>query len=66
MDYYSRKGPEKSKARAYYYLGIAYYYQKNYDKAILEFTKAEKVAEKCDSLYWWMTKSALAVTYGAT
>lgn len=66
VDYYSRKGPEKSKARAYYYLGIAYYYQKNYDKAILEFTKAEKVAEMCDSLYWGMTKSAQAVTYDAT
>lgn len=66
VDYYSRKGPEKSKARAYYYLGIAYYYQKNYDKAILEFTKAEKVAEMCDSLYWGMTKSAQAVSYGAT
>lgn len=66
VDYYSRKGPEKSKARAYYYLGIAYYYQKDYDKAILEFTKAEKVAEKCDSLYWGMTKSAQAVSYGAT
>ena len=38
VDYYSRKGPEKSKPRAYYYLGLAYYYQKDYDKAILEFT----------------------------
>ena len=66
VDYYSRKGPEKSKARAYYYLGIAYYYQKNYDKAILEFTKAEKVAEECDTLYWGMTKSIQARAYSAT
>lgn len=66
VDYYSRKGPEKSKARAYYYLGIAYYYQKNYDKAILEFTKAEKVAEECDSLYWGMTKDAQGHTYDIT
>lgn len=66
VDYYSRKGPEKSKARAYYYLGLAYYYQKDYDKAILEFTKAEKVAEECDSLYWGMTKSAQAGAYSAT
>ena len=66
VDYYSRKGPEKSKARAYYYLGIAYYYQNNYDKAILEFTKAEKVAEECDSLYWGMTKDAQGHTYDIT
>lgn len=66
VDYYSRKGPEKSKARAYYYLGIAYYYQKNYDKAILEFTKAEKVAEKCDSLYLGMIYTAMSYTYNNT
>lgn len=66
VDYYSRKGPEKSKARAYYYLGLAYYYQKDYDKAILEFTKAEKVAEECDSLYWGMTKDAQGHTYDIT
>ena len=66
VDYYSRKGPAKNKARAYYYLGIAYYYQNNYDKAILEFTKAEKVAEECDTLYWGMTKSIQARAYSAT
>ena len=66
VDYYSRRGPEKSKARAYYYLGLAYYYQQNYDKAILEFTKAEEVAETCDSLYWGMTKSIQANIYHTT
>lgn len=66
VDYYSRRGPEKSKARAYYYLGLAYYYQQNYDKAILEFTKAEEVAETCDSLYLGMTKSIQARAYSAT
>ena len=66
VDYYSRRGPGKSKARAYYYLGLAYYYQQNYDKAILEFTKAEEVAETCDSLYWGMTKSIQADTYNRT
>ena len=65
VDYYSRRGPEKSKARAYYYLGLAYYYQQNYDKAILEFTKAEEVAETCDSLYWGMTKIAQADAYNS-
>lgn len=66
VDYYSRRGPEKSKARAYYYLGLAYYYQQNYDKAILEFTKAEEVAETCDSLYWGMTKDIQGHTYDMT
>lgn len=66
VDYYSRRGPEKSKARAYYYLGLAYYYQQNYDKAILEFTKAEEVAETCDSLYWGMTKDVQGHTYDMT
>lgn len=66
VDYYSRRGPEKRKARAYYYLGLAYYYQQNYDKAILEFTRAEEVAETCDSLYWGMTKSLQAGAYSAT
>ncbi len=65
VDYYSLRGPEKSKVRAYYYLGLAYYYQQNYDKAILEFTKAEEVAETCDSLYWGMTKIAQADAYNS-
>ena len=56
LSYYSRKGPEKYEARALYYLGLSYYYSGDYNKAILEFTKAEKVAEKSDSLYWGFTK----------
>ena len=66
VDYYSRKGPMKYRARAYYYLGLAYYYQQDYDRAILEFTKAEKVAEVSDSLYWGMTKSIQARVYNRT
>lgn len=66
VDYYSRKGVNKNKARAYYYLGLAYFYQQDYDKAILEFTKAEKVAELCDSLYWGMTKDIQGHAYGMT
>ena len=49
--YYSRKGPEKYEARSLYYLGLSYYYAQDYKKAILEFTKAENVAERSDSLY---------------
>lgn len=63
VDYYSKKGPEKYEARALYYLGLSYYYKGEYDKAILEFTKAEKVAERSDSLYLGFVKVAQADTY---
>lgn len=66
VNYYSRKGPMKYRARAYYYLGLAYYYQQDYDRAILEFTKAENAAEVSDSLYWGMTKSIQGHSYYET
>lgn len=66
VDYYSKHGLEKYKARSFYYLGIAYYYQKNYAKAILEFTKAEQAAIKSDSLYLGMSLLAQADAYSHT
>ena len=45
VDYFSKHGPAKYEARSLYYLGLAYYYQGEYNKAIVELTKAEKVAE---------------------
>lgn len=66
LSYYSRKGPEKYEARAQYYLGLSFYYAGDYNKAILEFTKAEKIAERSDSLYWGFVKVAQADTYGKT
>lgn len=63
VDYYSRHGSQKHYARSLYYLGLAYYYQEEYTKAIIEFTKAEKVAVTCDSLYLGFTKVAQADTY---
>lgn len=63
LSYYSRKGLEKKEARARYYLGLSYYYALDYNKAILEFTKAEAVAEKSDSLYLGMTKIMQARTH---
>ena len=66
VDYYSKHGPEKYKARSLYYLGLSYYYKGEYDKAILEFTKAEEVAERADSLYLGMTKLKQADTYACT
>ena len=66
VDYFSRKGPKKYEARALYYLGVAYYYKGDFNKAILEFTKAENVSKLCDSLYWGMTMIKQADTYGRT
>ena len=66
VEYYSKKGPEKYKARALYYLGISYYYAQEYDKAILEFTKAEKVAERCDSLFLGLIYLVQSDTYSMT
>lgn len=66
VDYYSRKGPDKYEARALYYLGVAYYYQGAYNKAILEFTRAEKLASECDSLYCGLVKLMQSNAYNAT
>ena len=66
VDYFSKYGPEKYEARSLYYLGLAYYYQEEYSKAILEFTKAEKVAERSDSLYLGFIKVAQSDTYTKT
>lgn len=66
VKYFSRKGPEKYYARSLYYLGLSYYYARDYKNAILKFTKAEKVAEKSDSLYWAMTKAMQSDIYSAT
>ncbi len=66
VDYYSRKGPKKYEARALYYLGVAYYYQGAYNKSILEFTRAEKIASECDSLYCGLVKLMQSNAYNAT
>ena len=66
VDYYSEHGPEKYHARSLYYLGLAYYYQEEYNKAIVEFTKAEKVAERVDSLYLAMVKVKNSDAYRKT
>lgn len=66
VDFYQKRGPMKNYARALYYLGVAYFNQKEYDKAILEYSKAEMVAEKCDSLYLGMTYASMSYTYNQT
>lgn len=66
VNYYQKRGPKSSRARALYYLGKSYYYNQEYDKAILEFSKAERVAVGCDSLYLGMIKTAKAGVYNKT
>ena len=63
VDYYSKRGDRKYYARALYYLGVAYYNQGEYNKAIVIYTKAEKMAEGVDSQYFALVKCALADTY---
>ena len=66
VDYYQKRGTKSKRARALYYLGKSYYYNQEYDKAILEFSKAERVAVGCDSLYLGMIKTAKAGVYNKT
>ena len=63
VNYYQKRGPRKNYARALYYLALSYYYDKQYDKSIIELAKAEPVAEKNDSLYWGFTKVLQASVY---
>ena len=63
VNYYQKRGPRKNYARALYYLALSYYYDKQYDKSIIELAKAEPVAEKSDSLYLGFTKVLQASIY---
>ena len=64
VTYFSKHGPKKYYAQSLYYLGLAYYYQKEYNKAIAELTNAESVAVLSYSLYLGFVKVAQADTYG--
>lgn len=66
VDFYQKRGPMRNRARALYYLGVAYFNQKEYDKAILEYSKAEEVSKNCDSLYLGMTYASMSYTYNQT
>lgn len=66
VDYYIKHGPKQNRARSLYYLGKSYYYSQQYDKAILEYSKAERVVMGCDSLYLGMIKTAQARIYNIT
>jgi tetratricopeptide (TPR) repeat protein len=54
--YYQKHGPKKYLARSLYYKGLSYYYNKEYDKSIIELSKAEPIASTSDSLYLGFVK----------
>ena len=66
VDYYCSNGPQEYAARSLYYLGLAYFYQKDYNEAIVEFTKAEEKAKGVDDTYLGFIKAAKARTYNKT
>ena len=67
LQYFECRGPKKYKARSLYYRGTSYYYAHEYDKSILDFTKAEPICLECgDSLYLAMTYVAMADIYGSS
>ena len=61
--YYRKHGPKKNLARSLYYKGLSYYYNKEYDKSIIELSKAEPVAAVYDSLYLGFVKMLQASIY---
>lgn len=63
VSYYQKHGPKKYLARSLYYKGLSYYYNKEYDKSIIEFSKAESIAEVHDSLYLGFVKVLQADIY---
>ena len=56
VKYYQKHGQKKYLARSRYYLALSYYYNRQYDKSIIELSKAELVATKYDSLYLGFVK----------
>lgn len=63
VNYYQKRGSRKNYARSLYYLALSYYYDKQYDKSIIELAKAEPVAEVADSLYLGFVKVLQASVY---
>lgn len=56
VNFFSKHGPKKYLARSLYYKGLSYFYDGQYDKSIIELSKAEPIAEVYDSLYLGFVK----------
>lgn len=66
VEYFSKHGPDKYETRSLYYLALAYYYQGEYTKSIIELTKAESIAELSDAPYLGFIKVLQADVYDKT
>lgn len=63
VNYYQKHGSKKYLAKALYYKGLSYYYDGKHDKAIVELSKAEPIAQIYDSLYLGFVKVLQANIY---
>ena len=63
VNYYRKHRPKKYLAQSLYYKGLSYYYNKEYNKSIIELSNAEPVAAMYDSLYLGFIKVLQANTY---
>lgn len=61
--YYQKHGHKKYLARARYYLALSYFNNMQYDKTVVELSRAESIAEIYDSLYLGFIKVLQANTY---
>lgn len=65
VKHYSKHGPKKYLARSLYYKGLSYFYDGQYEKSIIELSKAEPIAAMHDSLYLGLTKVLQAEIYSS-
>lgn len=63
VNYFQKHGPKKYLVRSLYYKGLSYFYDKQYNKSIIELSKAERDASKHDSLYLGFIKMLQANIY---
>ena len=63
VKYYQKHGQKKYLARARYYLALSYFNNMQYDKTVVELSRAESIAEIYDSLYLGFIKVLQANTY---
>lgn len=63
VKYYQKHGHKKYLARARYYLALSYFNNMQYDKTVVELSRAESIAEIYDSLYLGFIKVLQANTY---
>ena len=63
VNYYQKRGPRKNYARALYYLALSNFRNNEHEESMYYLLKAEKIAEKHDSLYWGFVEVLLSDAY---